>query len=116
MILLRDTSGGANLPRALPPGNFRASGREQGMRVLLLVDVKNARSESSISECNANGGVGDVVVYTSYVTKLTCADADLRSCIANDPLLAVSHNPCTDGLQRQLSTRVMRHMTIERSA
>jgi hypothetical protein len=48
-------------------------------------------------ERNAIGGVHDVVVYTPYVTNLTSDNAICRGCIANDPLLAVSHNPCTNG-------------------
>src|SRR5664279_57250 len=57
----------------------------------------------------AIGGVRDVVAYTGCVTYLTCDDAIGRACIANDPLLAVSHNPCTNAFLGQLWTRVMRH-------
>ena len=55
-----------------------------------------------------------MVVYRGYVTSVTCCDAIGRGCIANDPLRAVSHIPCTDARRGQLSTRVMKH--IEGSA
>ena len=43
-----------------------------------------AGQRSSPPLCVANGGVRDVVVYTNYVTNLTCDDAISPSCIAND--------------------------------
>lgn len=36
---------------------------------------------------------------------MTCG----RLCLMNDPLHALSHNPCTNAFQRQLWTRVRRH-------
>lgn len=48
---------------------------ESGLRV--LVDVEKCSQRSSISECNANGGVGVVDVYMGHFTKLTCDESNL---------------------------------------